>query len=226
MKKHIAALAAMTVLAAVGAQTAAAAVPDLERTSTTELAAMLKAGDLTSVELTKAYRKTSTSPGCRRPHPRSCSSIRFPDKDAFVVQRLKAAGAAILGKANLTEFAAWVSNHQSSGNGSLHGVEPVRHVGRLGWFERGLRRCRRVRARRADASLRSSTSTARRRGAGRGRRHRRAGPGVGGTVPATLSLTLGAPATFGPLVPGVASDALRTGAYSKTLTFTLSTTNP
>ena len=116
---------------------------------------------------------------------------------------------------------------------------------------------------------------------------------VGGTVPATLSLTLGAPATFGPFTPGVtkdyaasttaniistaldatltvsdpghlmngtfalpeplqvsfsksswaapvsndpvtiafkqavkASDALRTGAYSKTLTFTLSTTTP
>jgi hypothetical protein len=116
---------------------------------------------------------------------------------------------------------------------------------------------------------------------------------VGGTVPATLSLTLGAPATFGAFTPGVAkeytttstanvistagdaaltvsdpghltngafslpqplqvafskstwsgptsnervdvtfkqaigsSDALRTGTYSKTLTFTLSTTNP
>ena len=121
---------------------------------------------------------------------------------------------------------------------------------------------------------------------------------VGGTVPATLSLTLGTPATFGPFTPGVgkdytattnatvistagdatlsvadpssvatghlvngsfalpsalgglgviktwsaptsneavpvtftqhigATDALRTGAYSKTLTFTLSTTNP
>jgi hypothetical protein len=117
--------------------------------------------------------------------------------------------------------------------------------------------------------------------------------GVGGSVPATLSLTLGAPATFGAFVPGVAaeytasttatvtstagdaalsvgepgslangafslpqplrvelgksawagptsaeavpitfkqalgaSDALRTGTYAKTLTFTLSTTNP
>lgn len=116
---------------------------------------------------------------------------------------------------------------------------------------------------------------------------------VGGTVPATLSLTLGAPASFAPFVPGVAntytasttanvissagnaaltvsepgrltngafslsqplqveiapgtwdgpvshgtstvtfkqaigaSDALRTGSYSKTLTFTLSTTTP
>jgi hypothetical protein len=117
--------------------------------------------------------------------------------------------------------------------------------------------------------------------------------GVGGTVPPTLSLTLGAPASFGPFTPGVdreytasttatvtssagdatlsvsdpghlangafslpdplrvefskpswtqpvsndpvaitfrqhigATDALRTGAYSRTLTFTLSTTNP
>ena len=117
---------------------------------------------------------------------------------------------------------------------------------------------------------------------------------VGGTVPATLSLTLGAPATFGAFTPGLAkeytaqtsanvistagdaalsvtpspaylangtftlpeplqvafsksswtapvsnekvditfkqqikaNDALRTGAYSKTLTFTLSTTTP
>jgi M6 family metalloprotease-like protein len=120
-----------------------------------------------------------------------------------------------------------------------------------------------------------------------------AGGDVGGSVPATLSLTLGAPASFGAFLPGVdkeyvasttatvtttagdaaltssdpghltngafslpealrvelskstwtgpasnaaatitfrqhigASDALRTGAYSKTLTFTLSTTNP
>jgi len=117
--------------------------------------------------------------------------------------------------------------------------------------------------------------------------------GVGGTVPATLSLTLGAPASFGAFTPGVArdytatttatvtssaadatlsvsdpgrlmngtfalpaplrveiapatwpgpvsngtstitfrqrieaTDPLRTGSYSKTLTFTLSTTNP
>ena len=116
---------------------------------------------------------------------------------------------------------------------------------------------------------------------------------VGGTVPATLALTLGAPATFGAFVPGVENDytatstanvistagdaaltvsdpghlmngafslaeplrvsfsksawtapvsndnvditfkqlikrtdPLRTGSYSKTLTFTLSTTNP
>ena len=70
--------------------------------------------------------------------PTTASSIvlehSVPDKDAFIVQRLKAAGAVILGKVNLTEFAAWVSNNQSSGNGSLQraGAQPVRHVGRPG----------------------------------------------------------------------------------------------
>jgi len=44
-----------------------------------------------------------------------------PDKDATIVKKLKAAGAVILGKVNLTEFAAWVSNNQSSGNSSLGG---------------------------------------------------------------------------------------------------------
>ena len=33
-----------------------------------------------------------------------------------------------------------------------------------------------------------------------------AGGTVGGTVPATLALTLGAPATFGPFTPGVAKE--------------------
>src|SRR6201991_3833079 len=57
--------------------------------------------------------------------PTTASSIvlehSVPDKDAFVVGRLRPGGAVILGKVNLTEFAAWVSNNQSSGNGSLHG---------------------------------------------------------------------------------------------------------
>ncbi|WP_169542175.1 amidase family protein [Solirubrobacter soli] len=166
-----AAIAAALVVG-VGAAPAQAAVPDLERTSATELAAMLKAGQLTSVELTKAYidriaavnqrgpalnavrslnpnalKEARVSDLARRTHsvrgpleglpvllkdnidvagmPTTASSIvlehSVPDKDAFVVQRLKAAGAVILGKVNLTEFAAWVSNNQSSGNGSLHG---------------------------------------------------------------------------------------------------------
>lgn len=57
--------------------------------------------------------------------PTTASSIALehsvPDEDAFVVKRLKAAGAVILGKVNLTEFAAFVSGQQQSGNGSLHG---------------------------------------------------------------------------------------------------------
>ena len=44
-----------------------------------------------------------------------------PSRDAFLVRRLKAAGAVILGKLNLTEFAAYVSNNQQSGNSSLGG---------------------------------------------------------------------------------------------------------
>ena len=35
---------------------------------------------------------------------------------------------------------------------------------------------------------------------------RAASGGVGGTVPATLTLTLGAPATFGTFTPGVARE--------------------
>ena len=43
-------------------------------------------------------------------------------------------------------------------------------------------------------------------GAGAAGRHRDRAARVGGTVPATLSLTLGAPATFGAFTPGVAKD--------------------
>jgi hypothetical protein len=62
------------------------------------------------------------------------------------------------------------------------------------------------------------------------------GAPIAGSVPATLSLTLGTPASFGAFAKDSvtltfkqhigASDALRTGAYGKTLTFTLSTTTP
>jgi amidase len=44
-----------------------------------------------------------------------------PDRDATIVRRLRAAGAVILGKVNLTEFAAFVSDQQQSGNSSLGG---------------------------------------------------------------------------------------------------------
>lgn len=44
-----------------------------------------------------------------------------PDRDATIVRKLRAAGAVVLGKVNLTEFAAFVSNQQQSGNSSLGG---------------------------------------------------------------------------------------------------------
>jgi Asp-tRNA(Asn)/Glu-tRNA(Gln) amidotransferase A subunit family amidase len=44
-----------------------------------------------------------------------------PARDATIVTKLRAAGAVILGKVNLTEFAAFVSNEQQSGNSSLGG---------------------------------------------------------------------------------------------------------
>src|SRR5205823_100403 len=42
--------------------------------------------------------------------------------------------------------------------------------------------------------------------------------GVGGTVPATLSLTLGAPASFGAFIPGIAHDYLASTAANVTTT--------
>ena len=44
-----------------------------------------------------------------------------PKQDAFVTQRLRAAGAVILGKTNLSEFANWVSLNMPNGYSSLGG---------------------------------------------------------------------------------------------------------
>src|SRR3954447_22841913 len=171
MTKRIAAVAAIAAFAA-GAQPARAAVPDLETTSATQLEQLLDAGQLTSVELTRAYidriaatnrrgpalnavrslnpdalKEARVSDIARRTHsergplealpvllkdnidvagmPTTAASIvlehSVPDRDSTIVTRLKAAGAVILGKVNLTEFAAYVSNNQQSGNGSLSG---------------------------------------------------------------------------------------------------------
>src|SRR5207247_9446480 len=38
-----------------------------------------------------------------------------PPRDAFIVERLRASGAVILGKANLSEWANFRSTHSSSG---------------------------------------------------------------------------------------------------------------
>ncbi|AGY60139.1 amidase [Gloeobacter kilaueensis] len=45
----------------------------------------------------------------------------IPENDAFIVERLRAAGAVILGKANLTEFANFMSYHMPSGYSSEGG---------------------------------------------------------------------------------------------------------
>ena len=124
-----------------------AAELDLEKTSATELEAKLTAGEQTSVALTRAYLERIAAVNQRGPainavrslNPKALDEARasdarrrdhaplgplehsVPDRDAFVVRRLKAAGAVILGKLNLTEFAAYVSNNQQSGNSSLGG---------------------------------------------------------------------------------------------------------
>jgi Asp-tRNA(Asn)/Glu-tRNA(Gln) amidotransferase A subunit family amidase len=152
--------------------TAAPPALDLERTSATELAAAIEGGELTSLELTRAYLDRIAAVNQRGPsinavrslNPdaleeakesdeiRSASGPRgpleglpvllkdnvdvagmastagsialehsVPDRDATIVRKLRAAGAVILGKVNLTEFAAFVSNEQQSGNSSLGG---------------------------------------------------------------------------------------------------------
>lgn len=48
-------------------------------------------------------------------------AAHIPPEDAFIVSRLRAAGAVILGKANLSEWANIRSNHSSSGWSSIGG---------------------------------------------------------------------------------------------------------
>ena len=74
-------IAATRVVAALGgAPTADAAVPDLERTPATELAAKLAAGELTSVELTKAYIDRIAAVNQRGP---SIHAVRSHNPDAL-----------------------------------------------------------------------------------------------------------------------------------------------
>ena len=61
-------------------------------------------------------RTTSTPPTGWRPRPaRWRSRARIAPRDAFVVERLRAAGAVILGKTNLSEWANFRSTHSTSG---------------------------------------------------------------------------------------------------------------
>ncbi len=61
-------------------------------------------------------RTTSTPPtGWRPPPARWRWSARRRPRDAIVAERLRAAGAVLLGKANLSEWANFRSTHSSSG---------------------------------------------------------------------------------------------------------------
>ena len=53
----------------------------------------------------------------------------IPDRDSTVVAKLRAAGAVILGKTNLTEFANFMTNGMPNGYSSPRrpGAQPVRH---------------------------------------------------------------------------------------------------
>ena len=84
--KRIAAVAAVAMFAGV-APPARAAVPDLERTSATQLEAMLNAGELTSVQLTRAYINRIAAVNARGPglnavrvlNPRALQDARVLD---------------------------------------------------------------------------------------------------------------------------------------------------
>ena len=66
-------------------------------------------------------RTTSTPPACRRRRAASRSSTRSRTRDSPVVAKLRAAGAILLGKLNLSEFANFLTNGMPSGYSSLGG---------------------------------------------------------------------------------------------------------
>ena len=166
-------LLALGVAVLLAAAAPAAAEPlDLERTTVAELAAKLQAGEVTSVELTKAYIARIAALNARGPglnavrvlnpdalndaalldHERGKSGPRGPlhgipvlvkdnldvaglpttagaialehsiaPEDSTVVARLRSAGAVILGKTNLSEFANFLTSGMPSGYSGLGG---------------------------------------------------------------------------------------------------------
>jgi amidase len=151
---------------------APAAPLDLERVTVAELQAKMTGGELTSVELTKAYLNRIAALNSRGPglnavrlvngdaltdaalldHERSKTGARGPlhgipvlvkdnldvaglpttagaialedsiaTSDSTVVARLRTAGAVILGKTNLSEFANFITNSNPSGYSGLGG---------------------------------------------------------------------------------------------------------
>ncbi|HET6549865.1 MAG TPA: amidase family protein, partial [Solirubrobacter sp.] len=157
----------------VGAAPAAADPPlDLERLTVAEIQSKMAAGQLTSVELTRAYIDRIAAVNARGPglnavrivNPRALQDASLldleratghvrgplhgvpvlvkdnldvaglpttagnvalqhsvPDRDSAVVANLRAAGAVILGKTNLTEFANFMTNGMPNGYSSLGG---------------------------------------------------------------------------------------------------------
>ena len=156
------------------ASPAAAADPalDLERITVAELSSKMAAGQLTSVQATRAYINRIAATNARGPglnavrimNPRALSDASLldleratghvrgplhgipvlvkdnldvaglpttagnvalqnsiPDRDSTVVAKLRAAGAVILGKTNLTEFANFMTNGMPNGYSSLGG---------------------------------------------------------------------------------------------------------
>ena len=75
-----------------------------------------------------------------------------PPTDAFVVKRLRDAGAVILGKANLSEWANFRSTRSQSGWSSVGGqtLNPLRHPTVAVWF---VQRFSGVRRRKSDISF-------------------------------------------------------------------------
>ena len=87
----------------------------------------------------------------------------IPDRDSTVVAKLRAAGAVILGKTNLTEFANFMTNGMPNGYSLARrpGAQPVRHRPRherlaLRLRLRGRRRPRGDHDRHRDLAARSS----------------------------------------------------------------------
>ena len=72
-------------------------------------------------------RTTSTRPACRRPPAHSRSQGSSP-RDAFIVKQLRAAGAIIIGKANLSEWANFRSAPSSSGWSGIGGQTNMPYV--------------------------------------------------------------------------------------------------
>ncbi|WP_211232928.1 amidase family protein [Solirubrobacter soli] len=161
-------------LALVGPQTARAADPalDLERLTVPELQQKLASGEVTSVQVTRAYINRIAAVNARGPGlnavrlinpsalqdaavadleratghskgplqgipvlvkdnldvaglPTTAGSVALensvPAKDSTVVAKLRASGAVILGKTNLTEFANFMTSGMPSGYSSLGG---------------------------------------------------------------------------------------------------------